>query len=163
MVTRTPPGDDYIPNSELPLLIYREALVLPEDAADFIEHQLATNRWEGTWRNGIYPYHHYHSTAHEVLVVYQGSARVQFGGDLGPIETLSLGDAVIIPAGVGHKKLMEWDNFSVVGAYPRGQDPDLRRGLTKERAEAVENIARVRLPTSDPLYGPTGILLDYWK
>ncbi len=85
--------DGAIPNSRLPLLIYR--LALAENAPDMataFESAFCENDWRGTWRNGIYPYHHYHSTAHEVLGCYRGSARV--------IETLSAGDVVIIPAGL---------------------------------------------------------------
>ncbi len=29
----------------------------------------------------FFEFHHYHSTAHEVLVVYSGSAKVQLGGE----------------------------------------------------------------------------------
>ena len=35
------------------------------------------------WRNGIYPYVHYHSMIHEALGVARGRAKVRFGGDNG--------------------------------------------------------------------------------
>src|SRR5438093_5666036 len=70
--------DGTFPNSRLPLLIYREAVLMPEhDPAAVFEQLFAANGWVGFWRNGIYSYHHYHSTAHEVLGVYSGSAKVQ--------------------------------------------------------------------------------------
>ncbi|HEX6110927.1 MAG TPA: hypothetical protein VFZ10_01380, partial [Geminicoccaceae bacterium] len=50
----------------------------------------------------------------------------------------------------------------VVGAYPRGQSFDLCRGRPEERPQAVENIARVPLPDSDPLYGAEGPLVQHW-
>src|SRR5262249_21205264 len=83
--------DGVIPNNPtLPLLLYRGALNLPpRDPASAIEHLVARNKWGGTWRNGIYNYHHYHSTAHEVLLVYAGSATVQLGGEGGITETIS--------------------------------------------------------------------------
>src|SRR4051812_24620592 len=92
--------DGSIPNNpRLPLLIYQGALKLPEkDPAAMIEQLLSANNWSGSWRNGIYGYQHYHSTAHEVLVVYAGSATVQFGGEQGISQTIYTGDVVVIPA-----------------------------------------------------------------
>src|SRR5205085_4017584 len=80
------PDDGTFPNSKLPLLLYRKALSSPEErlAAKF-EQLFEANDWRGAWRNGIYDYHHYHSTTHEVLGVFRGSARVQLGGDEGVV------------------------------------------------------------------------------
>jgi uncharacterized protein YjlB len=59
--------DGTYPNNEkLPLLVYPAALKLPQrDPAAAIEALFETNRWDGSWRNGIYGFHHYHSTAHK--------------------------------------------------------------------------------------------------
>ncbi len=73
------------------------------------------------WRNGIYGFHHYHSTAHEVLGVYAGWTDVQFGGQAGIGVRLEKNDVVLIPAGVAHKNLAQSTGFGIVGAYPRGQ------------------------------------------
>src|SRR5437870_6667061 len=98
--------DGTFPNSKLPLLLYREAVVLEgRDPAEVFEQLFCANGWIGTWRNGIYSYLHYHSTAHEVLGVYSGSAKVQFGGERGVIHEIHRGDVVIIPAGVPHMNL----------------------------------------------------------
>src|SRR5205814_7090645 len=98
------PPDGVIPNSRFPLLIYRKALSLTQsDPAALFEEVFERNGWSGTWRDGIYPYHHYHSVTHEVLGVFSGSATVQFGGESGVIEKLIAGDVVVIPAGVAHK------------------------------------------------------------
>ena len=77
--------DGSIPNNtKLPLLIYDQSIKLDHrDPAAMIEDLLETNSWGGSWRNSIYPYHHYHSTAHEVLVVFSGRAQVQLGGEGG--------------------------------------------------------------------------------
>jgi len=40
---------------------------LREDPPASIETTLRANGWGNGWRNGVYSYHHYHSTAHEVL------------------------------------------------------------------------------------------------
>jgi uncharacterized protein YjlB len=157
------PGDKFIPNNRLPLLIYRGAFVgTGQRDPALIEELLKANDWVESWRNGIYPYHHYHSTAHEVLAVYAGSATVQFGGENGTTQICGPGDVVLIPAGVGHKNLGSTPDFAIVGAYPRGQEPDLLRGKPGERPKADENIARVAVPALDPVYGSNGPLLEHW-
>lgn len=156
--------DGRIPNSPLPLLIYRRAFELAgDDPAAGIERTFAEHGWEGLWRNGIYSYHHYHSTAHEVLGCYRGSASVQFGGESGIVQELNAGDAVIIPAGVGHMNLGASADFAVVGAYPPGQDPDLNHGEPGERARAENNLERVPLPETDPVFGKDGPLVKHWR
>jgi len=157
--------DGAIPNNpELPLLIYKGALKLPEQrAAEAIENLLERNNWGESWRNGVYPYHHFHSTAHEVLLVFSGSAKVQFGGERGITEMLRAGDVVIIPAGVGHKNLASSQDFGVVGAYPEGQKWDMCYGKSRERPQADRNIARVEMPQADPVYGAKGPLMQRWR
>src|SRR5579862_5565692 len=75
--------DGTVPNSQLPLIVYRAVLDTGPDAAAVCERRFAANGWSGGWRGGIYPYHHYHSTAHEALGVVRGSARVRLGGYAG--------------------------------------------------------------------------------
>jgi uncharacterized protein YjlB len=160
-----PLADDgvYPNNGRLPLLIYEGALHLPaRDPAAAIEALFLANRWAGSWRNGIYAFHHYHSTAHEVLGVYWGSAAVQFGGDAGKIVSVGPGDVVVIPAGVAHKNLGASPDFGLVGAYPHGQTWDMNYGHPGERPAADRNIARVPLPLADPVYGDGGPLASHW-
>src|SRR5262245_1216095 len=110
--------DGVIPNSRLPLLIYADALKLPaHDPEQIIEELFAANRWGASWVNGIYSFHHYHSTAHEVLGCFSGSSMVQFGGSSGLTQKIHGGDVVIIPSGVAHKNLGASGDFGVVGAY----------------------------------------------
>jgi uncharacterized protein YjlB len=157
--------DGLIPNNRrLPLLIYKAALELTEnDPAGFVERLLSSHQWGGTWRNGIYSYHHYHSTAHEVLAVYCGSVDVQLGGERGIHESLAKGDVLVIPAGVGHKNLGSSKDFAVVGAYPAGQNWDICYGKASERPRADKNIERVSLPVADPIYGDGGPLMKHWR
>ena len=106
--------------------LYPGALADPS-AAGF-ERLFLRNGWSGSWRNGVYAYHHYHTTTHEVLGCYAGRAIVRFGGTDGEDVALAAGDAVLIPAGLAHCRIDASADFAVVGAYPGGAQPDLRRG-----------------------------------
>lgn len=158
------PDDGIIPNNpKLPLLRYRSAVVLPQsDPAALFEALFQSNGWPGSWRNGIFGYHHYHSTAHEVLGIFHGCATVLLGGERGVTVTVEPGDVVIIPAGVGHKKLDSTGRLGVVGSYPVGQSPDLCRGGTAHGPDVVATIAGVPMPSRDPVYGLRGPLFTHW-
>jgi len=159
-------------NSWLPLLLYRDVLVgegsrrngqmVSSLTASEIEELFHRNHWINSWRNGIYSQHHYHSTAHEVLGVYSGSAKVQLGGAQGFTCELGPGDVVVIPAGVAHKCLHRTSHFAVVGAYPVGQMWDMCYGRKGERPGTDRNIERVPDPQSDPVFGAEGPLVDLW-
>jgi uncharacterized protein YjlB len=155
--------DGGIPNNpRLPLLVYRGVLPRDGDSADSCEALFAKHGWGDGWRNGIYPYHHFHSTAHEVLGIVRGQARVRFGGERGISLAVHEGDVVIIPAGVGHKRESASADLVVVGAYPKGQDWDICTGEPAERETALRNIPEVRLPQEDPVYGGSGPLIERW-
>lgn len=150
--------DGHIPNHpHLPLLVYAQALgATAGDRAAAFEALFARHGWGGMWRNGIYGFHHYHSAAHEVLGIAAGRAKVRFGGEHGTSLELHAGDAVLIPAGVGHCNLGASADLLVVGAYPLGQRADLRRGGPGDRPQVLANIAAVPLPQRDPVTGGDG-------
>ena len=132
-------GDDgSIPNNaDLPLLIYRGALSGETLTAEGCRALFAGNGWSaGGWVNGIFSHDHYHATAHEVLGVIAGSARVKMGGEDGVETTVAAGDVIVIPAGVGHKNLGASGVFQAWSAAPV-HDPVARRGLMN-RGEADE-------------------------
>lgn len=164
IVVQTLTDDGVFPNhAQLPLIVYREAVALPDgDPAVGFEDLFEANHWPPAWRYGVFGYHHYHSTAHEVLGIFRGHATVQFGGERGVVLSVAKGDAVIIPAGVAHKNLACSRDFCAVGAYPAGQRPDMRYGKRGERPQADANIARVPLPQADPLFGAQGALMTQW-
>lgn len=150
------PDTGEFPNSSLPVKIYREAFLLPEKKrSKIIINIFSGNNWKNSWKNGIYNYHHYHSTTHEVLGVYRGRAEVQFGGPAGVIDTISRGDAVIIPAGVAHKLISSSKNFKIVGAYPFGVEFNSLKGEEWDRPAADLDIRNARIPDKDPIYGNT--------
>lgn len=162
--TRTFTGDGPFPNNPvLPVLVLRRAVRTENDGvARALERVFGAHEWRGHWRNGVFPYHHYHSTAHEVLGIAAGAARVQLGGPEGEAFDIAAGDVLVLPAGVAHKNLDSESDFLVVGAYPAGQDWDLKRGRPGERPDADRNIERVSLPSQDPVYGERGPLVEHW-
>jgi uncharacterized protein YjlB len=142
-----------MPNSRLPVLIYRAE-------ADGFEKLFAANGWVGIWRNGVYDFDHYHSNAHEVLGIEAGRATLQLGGEEGQAVDVSAGDVIVLPAGTGHRRLSRSADFSVIGAYPRGQSSyDLCRDRTPE---AELRITKVEMPETDPVRGAKGPLLTLW-
>jgi len=152
--------DGKIPNNTLPLLVYRKAL--PGLTASKLQKHFAENNWTNSWDNGVYPFHHYHSTSHEVLGIYSGSAQLHLGGEKGAKVNVSAGDVIVIPAGVGHKNLGSSDDFGVVGAYPDGRDWDLLKGEPGERPKADKNIAALPIPDLDPVSGKNEGLKKIW-
>ena len=153
--------DGKFPNNVLlPLLIYKDAFQIYD--GKIIEEIFESNRWVNAWQDGIFNFDHYHSTAHEVLAVAEGTARIQFGGPNGIGLMVKPGDVIIIPAGVVHKNMDSDTGFKVVGAYPEGQEYDMKYGREDERPEADENIKAVPLPETDPVYGMDGPLLKHW-
>jgi len=142
-----------------PLLIYPQAVdkISPET----FEGLFTRHRWPAAWRNGVHPFHHYHSNSHEVLGIYAGEVTVQFGGPTGKmsgvIVTAKPGDVIVLPAGTGHKKLSSRGSLGVVGAYPEGSAPDTCMGFQKKKIEQVP------LPACDPVYGAGGPLFTYWR
>ena len=157
--------DGRIPNNPtLPLLVYPQALAEHERDPSRCKELLTGNGWGGAWVDGVFPYHHYHSTSHEVLCVVGGGARITFGGSEEETVAVEAGDVVVIPAGIGHCREGSGGGFFVVGAYPEDQENyDLRTGEEGERPGVLENIRNVPLPETDPLFGTEGPLLGRWS
>src|SRR3984893_2424097 len=153
--------DGVVPNNpRLPLVVYRGVLESGPGAAAACETLFAGNDWSGGWRGGVYPYHHYHSTAHEALGIVAGSAKVRLGGDSGTVVALHAGDVVVIPAAVAHNGAAASPDLLIVGAYPGGRGPDMRIPGKGDREQALENIAAVPPPATDPVCGRSGPLIE---
>ena len=77
---QAPPGD-VIPNHpRFPVLIYHGVGIADADAARAL---FAEHGWGGSWVNGVFDFHHFHSTSHEALAVVSGSATIELGGPQG--------------------------------------------------------------------------------
>ncbi len=164
-VTFTFADDGRIPNNPLPFVLYRAAIDLTgsPDPERVVEKAFAANGWGGLWRNGVYPYVHYHSMIHEAMGVARGSARVRFGGEKGKVIEIVAGDVVVLPAGTGHQRVTESRELMVIGAYPSTGKYNLCRGTKAEHAKALATIPHVPLPSTDPVFGPKGPLMALWR
>ena len=153
----------WVPNNSLPVIIYRGV----EDAcgrnlmAAAFERRFTEHGWPPQWRDTVFDYHHYHSTAHEVLGVASGSATLEIGGPRAQVITVVAGDAVVIPVGVGHRRVDAGDDFQVVGAYPEGEAWDSCR--EEAGPDVLARIRDLPLPPMDPVQGRGGITDRLWS
>ncbi|SFG14770.1 cupin domain-containing protein [Sporolactobacillus nakayamae] len=150
--------DGIIPNNP-----YFQVLIYPgafKGRTGQIVKTFEKNNWGNNWVDGVFSYHHFHSTSHEVLGVISGHATLRLGGQKGSDFKVSAGDVVVLPAGTGHKRLSSSSDFSIAGGYPNGQDYDIQ---TKETKALKDTISHVGKPKQDPVYGNQGPLLNIWK
>ena len=149
-----PPGERIPNNPSFAVLVYRD-LPAVSGGADSCRGLFAEHGWVGSWVDGVFDFHHFHSTSHEVLGVVSGEATLELGGPQGERFDVSAGDVLVLPAGTGHRRASTRGAFTVVGAYPRGQeDYDLLRGDDPAEVTAArERIAALGAPPSDPVGG----------
>lgn len=154
----------WVPNNpRLPVILYRRGTTAgdPDETACWFEDRFAQHGWPAQWRDRIYDYHHYHSTAHEVLGVAAGAAQLMIGGPEGREIDVFAGDAILLPVGTGHRSIKASADFLVVGGYPDGQAWDICREAPTQ--EMRLKMATVSFPKTDPMAGPEGPLRDLWR
>ena len=115
------------------------------------------------WRNGIYPYVHYHSMIHEGMGIARGRAKVRFGGNKGKEIELTPGRR--LRAAGRHRPSMP------VGEPRPDGDRRLSAGPANTTSAAAARASTPRrwkpsrsvpLPDSDPVFGKQGPLLRLW-
>ena len=154
----------WVPNNPArPVLIYRAVRERGdcETTASAFEALFASHGWLPGWRDTVFDYHHYHSTAHEVLGISRGSACLMLGGPGGRTIEVTAGDAIVVPVGVGHCRVDGDTDFLVVGAYPAGYDWDICREAPSEAERA--RILALPIPHEDPVEGRGGTLVRIWN
>jgi uncharacterized protein YjlB len=161
-------GDGLVPNSKFPAVQYSQAIdfsgMTAEEAMRELKELADENDWYADWVGSVYRRTHYHSTAHECLVVFKGRAQLRVGGTrFGELLILTEGDALFIPAGMGHQRVTSSEDFTVFGLYPLGQKWDLKWNWEKEYAPSRRRLPKVFLPEKDPIFGNESPLLKYWK
>ena len=157
--------DGDIPNSRFPLVVYVGAIdPAAGDPAVAFEDLFRRNGWGSGWRNSVFPFHHYHSNQHEALGIASGEVTLRMGGEVGGKTIVAkAGDALLIPAGVGHKRLSSADGLLVIGAYPPGPNTDLFREGAEDKARIRSRIAAAAFPATDPVGGKDGAMQTAWK
>ena len=156
--------DGVIPNHpHWPAILYRGVVKFSEefDPAAVLEVLFETHGWGNSWRNGVYPYTHYHSRIHEVLGVARGTAKLRIGGKRGRTISLKAGDVIVLPAGTGHQCLAATKDFLAVGAYPTHGKYDECTSL-EDRPRSLKAIRKTGRPRSDPVFGSKGPLREIW-
>ena len=148
-----PPGEKIPNHPRFPVLIYRDVEAI--DGAAAARALFAEHGWGGSWVNGVFDFHHFHSTSHEALAVVAGTATIELGGPQGRAFEVAAGDVLVLPAGTGHRRATARDGFTVVGAYPAGQENyDLLRGDDPAEVEAARRrIEALPAPPEDPVGG----------
>lgn len=156
------PPSSWVPNHpSLPVLVYWKALGQEHgDLPSEFERLFLSAGWEGSWHNGVFGYQHYHVGAHEALGIADGTAELLIGGPDGANLGVRGGDCLVLPAGTGHMCLRHGADFLVVGSYPPGQFADIQTNAAT--AWDRETIASLPIPSSDPIYGREGALIDLW-
>jgi uncharacterized protein YjlB len=151
---QAPPGDRIPNHPSFPVLVYR-GVDAASDGADAVRALFAEHGWRGSWVDGVFDFHHFHSTSHEALAVVAGRATLELGGPQGEAFEVAAGDVLVLPAGTGHRRASSGAGFTVVGAYPAGQENyDLLRGDDPAEVQAArERIAALGPPPEDPVGG----------
>ncbi|EAU30074.1 conserved hypothetical protein [Aspergillus terreus NIH2624] len=122
------PSTPHVPNSRLPILVYRNALsdTSPRNILDTIE----PNGWlmGGQWKTYKVP--HFHADCHECYGIIKGKTTYLLG--LGPVDpqfntegepngmklTVEKGDVFVLPAGTCHASLESEGDYEFIGLYP---------------------------------------------
>ncbi|MGV2875723.1 cupin domain-containing protein [Macrococcus capreoli] len=138
----------------LPVIIYK---TVEEDFKSLFQH----NHWHGLWTGSVFNEHHFHPDTHEVLGVVSGQATLMIGGENGSTIEVVAGDALLLPAGYGHKCITASKDFTVVGAYPT--DQPFETCTQYDQLQSInQTINSVMLPEYDPIEGNSGPMFKEW-
>ncbi|PQE17398.1 cupin domain protein [Rutstroemia sp. NJR-2017a BVV2] len=172
----------YVPNSPYPVLIYRSVLPLPCESSTLRE-TFEPNDWMWGGVFAHFPNYHFHSVTHECFAVVKGSGTVLLGkgpldkGERGIEVDLRPGDVVVLPAGVAHYILdsdTDYSYYVVFGGLSYVYVTNIAKGSPhwdnntcqagkEETAMKADTARNVPIPSSDPLFGKEGPLVQIWE
>lgn len=96
-----------------------------------------------------------------MLGVSRGSAVLVIGGEAGRRLEVEAGDVLLLPPGWGHCMLSSSPDFAICGAYPPGQeDYTVSKASDGYNEAVVADVAAVKVPETDPVFGGKGSLLS---
>lgn len=156
-------GNGRVPNSRLPLLIYRNVIRWDVPTMEAVMRQ---NKWMPCWHahDGMWPRHHFHTEAHEFICVTKGVHTGKFGGHDGIETQMNAGDVVVIPAGVGHRGLQISDDLDLTGGFHEGFCVvDFRMGFPDEYHDLCRKAREIPILDYDPFFGVNGPLARIWR
>ena len=146
-------------NPHQPLIVIRSAFSGSPAEGESAIVGSSGGQWTFPWAWGIFPYHHYHSTAWELLVCVQGEADVQWGGPTGPTMVVAKGDVALVPPGLAHKQVNARQGFTLLGSYPTSTTTDDKNPKAVDTLTGVptanerDNIRNCPLPPTEPILG----------
>ena len=149
-----PPGDRIPNHPHFPVVVYRRVEAVHRGAAA-VRALFARHGWGGSWVDGVFDFHHFHSTSHEVLAVVEGTATLELGGPQG--EAFERRGRRRAGPARGHRSPPR----DGPGRVPRrrrlpGRAGGLRPAARRRPAEvaaARERIAALPAPPEDPVGG----------
>ncbi|KAM5345813.1 hypothetical protein ACJ41O_011674 [Fusarium nematophilum] len=180
------PPTAHSPNSSLPVIVYREALVdrTPSGANEAME----LSEWVqgGHWKiakESLAAIPHYHSNTHEAYTVLHGTGTYRLGkskldpetdedgNQVGVTFTACAGDVFVFPAGVTHYVTDTADEYEIIGWYSlndgntREQPWDYEEALDSPEETSRKRVKCENVPTPvhDPIYGKDGPMPVVWK
>src|SRR4051794_10272347 len=113
-----PPGDRIPNHPSFAVLVYHDVESTARGDADAVRALFAEHGWRGAWVDGVFDFHHFHSTSHEVLAVVAGTATLELGGPQGQAFDVAAGDVLVLPAGTGHRRGGAARGVTGGGAHP---------------------------------------------
>ena len=149
-----PPGDRIPNHPSFAVLIYHGVDGVA-DGPDAARRLFAAHGWGGSWVDGVFDFHHFHSTSHEALAVVAGAATIELGGPRARRSTSPRATCSSSPPAPGTAARPRATGSPSSAPTPAGQeDYDLLRGDDPDEvAAARERIAALGAPPSDPVGG----------
>ncbi|ETS84811.1 hypothetical protein PFICI_02836 [Pestalotiopsis fici W106-1] len=180
------PATPHSPNSKLPVVVYRGALL--DKTLEGALQAVDTSEWPkgGHWKiaqENLAATPHYHSITHEAYTVLHGHGTYSLGkspldaevdsdgNNVGVTLTVREGDVFAFPSGVTHCVTDVSPDYEIIGFYSLNERNSTEEPYDMEYAldspevtcKKREICELVPTPVHDPIYGKTGPLPELWR